>query len=598
MHLIKTYGIIMVLTLLALNALKPNTTASLSPIDPIHTESPRATLMGFLATVTKRYDIGLGPEGMMTKYMASDRLYPTDEEEAGLHTMYATRNIPPKYMDLSAIPDASKIQTVWRLSCQLKEILDRLPMPLEKEIPDEATANREHINDWRIPGTSLVISRITTGPNAGKFLFNAETVANIPKYYAAVKDMPYLEGGTPELYNYTFHKPTGIAMFLRHLVPVRWFMSLPDWTQILIADQPIWRWCAIVITLASFAAAFQLSRYMAHRKSRENRRDRDFWDLLPAIVIVALTPAYTYLFSEVLRISGVVYNGFNVFFWGVFFLTLTWLVWKSGQLIAEAIIISNEINAVSIDSQIIRLGFRLVSLILSLALMTEGANRLGLPAYSILTGLGIGGLAVALAAQHTLANLLGSLIIMFEKPFRVGHWIKAGKVEGIVEDVGFRSTLIRTLQNSLVSVPSSDLVNQSIENMTTRKFRLARRQVFLSLKTPISKVEGLIEQLRAIIREGWDDERTPPEVLLKSISAKGYEIMFDFRVRAPNEAVEFKEQQRILLAMAQWAEHEDIHFRCITTGANHTMPVPLKRSPSRKGNQNPRKGPQNPNNRK
>lgn len=561
MHLIKTYGIVMVLTLLALNALKPNTIASLSPIDPIHTESPRSTLMGFIHTVKTRYDIGLGPQGMMTLYMASDRLYPTNEEEEGLRRMYATRNLPPKYMDLSAIPDASKIQTVWRLSCQLKEILDRLPLPSEMDIPDEATANREHINDWRVPGTSLVISRITSGPHTGKFLFNAETVANIPKYYAAVKEMPYLEGNsTPGLYNYTFHQPTGMAMYLRHVIPVRWFLSLPDWTQTLIADQPVWRWCAIAIALASFAALFQLSRFIAQRKAQGNHHDRAYWGLLPAITIVALTPAYTFLFSEVLRISGVVYTGFNVFFWGVFFMTLTWLVWRSGQLIAEAIIISNEINAVSIDSQIIRLGLRLVSLILSLALLTEGANRLGLPAYSILTGLGIGGLAVALAAQHTLANLLGSLIIMFEKPFRVGHWIKAGKVEGIVEDVGFRSTLIRTLQNSVVSVPSSDLVNQSIENMTTRKFRLARRQVYLSLKTPISKVEALMARLRAIIAEGDPDAKTPAEVILKSISGRGYEIMFDFRVKAPNEAVEFKEQQRILLAMAQCAEQEGIQF--------------------------------------
>ena len=93
-------------------------------------------------------------------------------------------------------------------------------------------------------------------PHTGKFLFNAETVANIPKYYEAVKDMPYLEGNsTPGLYNYTFHQPTGMAMYLRHVIPVRWFLSLPDWTQTLIADQPVWRWCAIAIALASITQA-------------------------------------------------------------------------------------------------------------------------------------------------------------------------------------------------------------------------------------------------------------------------------------------------------------------------------------------------------
>ena len=92
------------------------------------------------------------------------------------------------------------------------------------------------------------------------------------------------------------------------------------------------------------------------------------------------------------------------------------------------------------------------------------------------------------------------------------------------------------------------------------KFRLARRQVYLSLKTPISKVEALMAKLRAIITEGDPDAKTPAEVILKSISGKGCEIMFDFRVKAPNEAVEFQEQQRILLAMAQCAEQEGIQF--------------------------------------
>ena len=72
--------------------------------------------------------------------------------------------------------------------------------------------------------------------------------------------------------------------------------------------------------------------------------------------------------------------------------------------------------------------------------LIRGADELGFPAYSVLAGLGVGGLAVALAARDSIANLLGSLLIMIEKPFRIGHYIKVGGSEGTVEDVGFRST--------------------------------------------------------------------------------------------------------------------------------------------------------------
>jgi MscS family membrane protein len=560
MKLFKTYSIAMAVTLLAVYAMRPDAPPAISPLEPVETLSPRSTLIGFIDCINNRYSIGLGPEGMLKHYLDSGRLYPDAVEEEGLKRMYATRLLAATFLDLSGIPDASKMETTWRLSSQLKEILDRLPIPPAEAIPDAAMMEAQGRQSWRIPGTEIIIERVKSGPRLGDYLFSADTVSKIPAFYAAIKDLPYRQTSTPDFYNYTFHFPSGLAMFFRHVIPVRWFMSLPPWTQVLVADQPVWRWITILAMMGCYLGLAKASRYLSHRLSRLENHEEPAWELLPFVTLVVITPTFSWFFTEVLRVSGIVYNSFIVFFWGTFFIALTWLVWKGGQILAEAVISSSELKAVSIDSQIVRLSFRLLSLILSLALMTEGANRLGMPAYSILTGLGIGGLAVALAAQHTLANLLGSLIIMFEKPFRVGHWIKAGAIEGVIEDVGFRSTRIRTLQNSVVSVPSSDLVNQSIENMTTRQFRVARRHIYFSLNTPISKIETLMQDMREIIHQGGHDDHHSTEVILKSISSKGYEVMFDFKVKAHNEAEEFKEQQRILLAIAHEAERDGIQF--------------------------------------
>lgn len=560
MQLFKTISIAMVVTLISVSAMRPISPDAISPIVPINTDSPRSTLTGFMDIVNKRYAMGLGEHGLFQEFLESNRLFPNESEEKILREMYAIRLTPSKYVDLSQVPDASKVESLWRLTTQLKEILDRLPIPEVEEIPDAATMEREHKNSWRLPGTEILITKVESGPRAGSYLFSAETVANIPKFYEAMKEMPYLHFGSPNFYNFTFHTPSGVGILLRHVFPYRWVMSLPSWTQYVIGDQPLWRWIAVLLSLTILLLITHGCRIIAKKMSHQGGHEEPVWELLPYIALVILTPTYVFFFNEALRVSGVLYTSFNVFFWGIFFTALTWLVWKGGHVLAEAIIVSNQIRAVSIDSQIIRLSFRLLSLIVSLALLTEGANRLGMPAYSILTGLGIGGLAVALAAQHTLANLLGSLIIMFEKPFRVGHWIKAGVIEGVVEDVGFRSTRIRTLQNSVVSVPSSDLVNQSIENMTTRKFRVARRQLYFALNTPIHKLENLMVGIRRIIQEGGHEDRDHPEVILRSITNKGYEVMFDFMVKAHNEAEEFKEQQRILLAIAREAEEAGIQF--------------------------------------
>lgn len=560
MHLLKTYSIAMAVTLISVFAMRPNAPDAISPVAPIIADSPRSTLVGFIESINRRYAMGMGEHGLLNEFLKSGRLYPNETEEKLLQEMYAIRLIPAKYIDLSAVPDASKVQSIWRLTTQLKEVLDRLPIPDIEKIPDAAMMEREHKNSWQLPGTEIFITKVESGPRAGSYLFSADTVANTPKFYEAVKEMPYLHFGTPNFYNFTFHSPSGLGILFRHVIPFRWVMSIPSWAHIIIGDQPLWRWICIFLAMTLYILVAHASRIISKKMSNRQQVRDPVWDLLPYVTVVMLTPAYSFFFSEALRVSGLLYTGFNAFFWGTFFIALTSLVWKGGHILAEAFIVSNEIKAVSIDSQIIRLSFRLLSLILSLALMTEGANRLGMPAYSILTGLGIGGLAVALAAQHTLANLLGSLIIMIEKPFRVGHWIKAGPIEGVVEDVGFRSTRVRTLQNSVVSVPCSDLVNQSIENMTNRKFRLARRQIYLALNTPIHKIETLMGVIRGIIQAGGHEDRDQPEVILRSISNKGYEVMFDFKVRAHNEAEEFKEQQRILLAIAHEVEQEGIQF--------------------------------------
>ncbi|MEY4685025.1 MAG: hypothetical protein RLZ25_1484 [Pseudomonadota bacterium] len=227
MHLIKTYAIAMALTLLAVFAMRPNKPDAISPIAPVNKESPRSTLYGFIDTINKRYAIGLGEHGVYESYRQSGRSFPSPSEEKGLQEMYAIRLIPSKYMDLSAVPDASKMESMWRLSSQLKEILDRLPIPDAAIIPDAAMMERDHKTSWQIPGTEIIINRVDSGPQAGKYLFSAETVANIPRFFEAIKDMPYLHFGSPGFYNYTFHSPSGLGLFFRHIIPFRWFLTTP-----------------------------------------------------------------------------------------------------------------------------------------------------------------------------------------------------------------------------------------------------------------------------------------------------------------------------------------------------------------------------------
>ena len=140
----------------------------------------------------------------------------------------------------------------------------------------------------------------------------------------------------------------------------------------------------------------------------------------------------------------------------------------TASLLAEAIVASEHLRRRRLDSQLIRLGMRFLGIAIAVGLLIQCVYELGFPAYSVLAGLGVGGLAVALAARDSVANLLGSMLIMIEKPFRVGHYVRVSGTEGTVEDVGFRSTRIRTLDNSLISIPNNAVINATIENLSLR----------------------------------------------------------------------------------------------------------------------------------
>ncbi len=119
---------------------------------------------------------------------------------------------------------------------------------------------------------------------------------------------------------------------------------------------------------------------------------------------------------------------------------------------------------------------------------------------SLVAGLGLGGLAIALAAQDTVRNVLAGATIFADKPFEVGDWVIVDGVEGTVETVGFRSTRVRTFYNSLVSVPNGNLMNAGIDNMGQRRWRRYKTTLGVGYHTTPDQMQAFVEGIRAIIR--------------------------------------------------------------------------------------------------
>jgi MscS family membrane protein len=528
-----------------------------NPLQPIDTSSPRATLQGFLETTNKSYAI---KTGLLQSYFASQRLYLSPEEIAAMQDSLIHLEAAERTLDLSELPPATVRESSRRLVLQLKEILDRVQLPPLESVPDAEAMSKAELKRWTLPGTEIRIGRIEKGPRTGEYLFTAETMERIPEFYLKVKNLPYKPGASVGWYDTASNSPTGVAIALHTIVPPRWVLAAGEAFHAVLLGQPLWRWFGIAAVLGAGFAAIMLCYRLCRHWAKRGESARRWARLLEPLGVVLATPAVVLILDEVLRITGVVYQTFTFTLWTAFYLALTWLVWMAGSAVAETVIAHERLRESSIDSQLVRLALRLVTIVLAIAILIAGADRIGLPAYSVLAGLGVGGLAVALAAQQTLANLLGSIIIMVEKPFAIGHWIKVDDMEGVVEDVGFRSTRIRTFYDSLVTIPSSQMVSSTVDNMELRKFRQVKTFLNLTYDTPVEKIQGFVEGVRQIIEAHPDTRKDKIHVVFNNLGSSSLDILVYFFLRVPNWSAELNQRQGILLDVLRLAESMGVQF--------------------------------------
>ena len=527
-----------------------------NPLSTADTSSPRETLRGFVETLNQGH---AQVKEIIKSYLGSSRLYLSAGERTEVDHVHERIELARRTLNLSELPAAlSGSLSTYRV-LQLKEVLDRIELPTLETIPDAAAMESAQFKRWSVPGTEITIALVKQGPRAGEYLFSPQTVERLPEFYRRIKHLPYQPGATAGWYESYRYGGAG----LRRVIPYKWMMALPDWAKVLILDQPVWRWFGMVIVLLFAAGLFRLIRRAAaawaKRGSGSELRSR--WSQVAwVIAMLILIPLVIHVLVENLRLSGHVLEVASLSLWGIFTLMLTWAVWLASTVLAESVVASQQLLAGSIDSQLIRLGMRLVATILSVTILVIGAQQLGIPAYSVIAGLGVGGIAVALAAKDSLANLLGSLLIMFEKPFRVGHWIKVGNTEGIVESIGFRSTRIRTFYNSLISIPSNQLVNTTVDNMAMRKRRAVRTVLHISYTTPADKVEQFIAAIKQLIEKSPHTYKEWFRIRLDDFGEYGLQILVNFLLEVDEKLVEQAERQRILLEILKLAETMDIQF--------------------------------------
>ena len=161
-----------------------------------------------------------------------------------------------------------------------------------------------------------------------------------------------------------------------------------------------------------------------------------------------------------------------------------------------------------------------------LALLNVAQQVSGKSITTILAGLGVGALAIALAGQDTIKNFFGSLVILLDKPFEIGERIVVDNYDGPVESIGFRSTRIRTLTGHQIIVPNSEMVNKTVQNIGRRPYIRRLANITITYDTPPEKVERALDIIKEILKnhEGINPE-FPPRVFFNGFNDSSLNIL-------------------------------------------------------------------------
>jgi MscS family membrane protein len=188
------------------------------------------------------------------------------------------------------------------------------------------------------------------------------------------------------------------------------------------------------------------------------------------------------------------------------------------------------------------------------------ADSLGAKVGALITSLGIGGLAFALAAQDTIANLFGSLVVVMDQPFRVGDTVKVGAHTGTVEDIGLRSTKIRLLDKSLVVIPNKAVATEAITNLARFTGRRVEQVLGLTYATRPDQMDGLVEELRKIITSEKEIDESSVHVYFRDFNASSMDVWLVYIAKSPDFAAHMKLRQRLNLAFMRAVEARGLSF--------------------------------------
>ncbi|HUC19051.1 MAG TPA: mechanosensitive ion channel domain-containing protein [Acetobacteraceae bacterium] len=365
--------------------------------------------------------------------------------------------------DIGNLPSPRQTMAAVTSAAELAFVLEKLPQGRLANAPGLAEVRRDHIAQWRVPGTPIVLMKIPSGPRAGDFVFSNGTEGMAGRLYQATKQ-EIGHGGeylTPvDAWSYSPGP----------LIPRSLIRALPPPLLQPVLGQAVWQWIGLVLlALVSLAVMVRIALWGIRHDNRETRVIRRYGQILAPVATCAIGAVMLLLSFYGLKIWGDTLETLITLVNLVFYVSIAWLAVAAIRRAQDGMIASLGVRSTSIDGQLINVVGTLINIAVVLFAMFFIADFIGVPLGPLLAGLGIGGLAVALAVRPTLENLIGGLTLFADRPVHVGDYCQIGEEMGAVEEIGLRTTKIRRVDDVLVTIPNAEMAQIRIINVARRR---------------------------------------------------------------------------------------------------------------------------------
>lgn len=539
-----------------------------NPLAPPDTSSPRAALESFILLMNEAATTWRDVRG---EFHTGGNRFLTSEQHKELQLVRALFAKAKGIFDLSGIPETARDRASLEIVLQFQEILDRIYLPPMSEVPGEAAGSfldSKAVNQlperWKIPGTNILFARTETAGAGAEYLVSRASVDRIPEDYELLKTFPSRNDTGDDLYDYYIYTPG-------NLIAPKWFELIkagPGWLQLHFLSQAYWQWLAlgllIVLAIGCPLLVYRWERMRAVPVSEFRRRARG---VTMPLVVIGTVSLFRYLAEDQINITGGTMVAVGTVSTAIVWTALGWLVFRLIELLSAWIIRNPVTSGNSLDSSLLFTGFRLIGLIAAVMVAGYGATRIGIPVYGVIAGLGVGGLAVALAAQPTLENLIGGIILYADRMVRVGEFCQFDDLSGTIEAIGIRSTRIRALDRTIITVSNADLAKRKIINYSRRDQSHLKHVLTLRYETSREQLTAIAGQIRAFLEAHEMVAESPLRVRFVELGSYSLDIEVYAYVLTADRNVFLEFQEAFLLKAMEIVEENGAEFAFPSTTA-------------------------------